>query len=198
MVPLHLCRINCNNSHPSPVARIDIDILHKACQQDFLVPEHVRLEVTMLLVVVLQELAQVPEHSRALLALIRKIRGIQVSSICQHGCIREIGLHSALAGSKAINVLARVLLPGASTAKSTLEVLYGVGTGSEPTLTTNGTGNVSFTVHLHVHVELVLRIEFSITLVALVDNGRRVRVPIHTVLATRVPISLGPLVAAEA
>ena len=93
-----------------------------------------------------------------------------------------------------------ILTTPAATAVATFNVLDSVGSRTKALLPTNGATNIERTVHLHMHVEFILIIEGSEALVAFI-LVLLVLIPLvafYTVSATRVSISLHPLISAKA
>ena len=109
--------------------------------------------IVMLLILMLEQLAQIAKHFVATLATVGKIRssGIAISVVFQHGSGDE-RLHLPLRRSKFIDLIPRILSSSASSAVATLNMLDSVGTRTESTVSTNRTRNLFWTVHLHVHV----------------------------------------------
>ena len=152
--------------------------------------------MAMLLIVVLKQLTQLAKGAIAFVTLIGIIgcRPIVVSSIGQHGRTVQIGLHGRSRLSKPINVVSRILLATATTAIATLHVLNGVGSRAKALFSTNGTGYSPRTMDLHVHVQIVLTVKSTMAFAALVVC--LVVVSTYTVIATRVAVTLAPLIVA--
>lgn len=109
--------------------------------------------IVMLLILMLEQLAQIAKHSVARLATVGKVwsSGIAISVVLQHGS-GDVRLHLSLGRSKLIDLIPRIILSSASSAVATLNMLDSVGTRTESTVSTNRTRNLFWAVHLHVHV----------------------------------------------
>jgi hypothetical protein len=148
--------------------------------------------IIMLLVLMLEQLAQVAKQDVARLATVRKVWSsvIAISVVFQHWSGDEL-LHLPLGRSKFIDLIPRIVLSSASRAVTTLNVLDSVGTRTESTVSTNRTRNLFWAVHLHVHVEVIFVSEYAST------RGTLAIVGIDTGSATRLPLSFVPLIDAE-
>ena len=110
-----------------------------------------------------------------------------------------------LTSSKIVNLLPIVVSVRTVTTRtiSAFDVLDGIRTGTEPTVTTDGTSNISRTMNLQMHIQLVLVVKFTITLSALKDGNWSDILVTATVLvvdavpAPAVSVAFRPLVAAK-
>ena len=131
----------------------------------------------MLLILVLHELAQMPERLGALRALVWLVgHAAAPASVCEHRSAGQIRTHAALLLSEVVNLAPRVVLAFATRAVAALYVLDGVCARPEPRLAANlfatdeiqkeaqsssltRTGNVTWAMGLHMHSKLVRGVE---------------------------------------
>lgn len=122
----------------------------------------------------LKKLTHIAKNFRAfptLVGIIRNPTTSSTASIFEHGSIRHELTHGPLLTSKLINLSARIINATTSGAATRLDVLYGICTGTESAIPTEGARDIAGAMHLRVHVELVLRIERPVAFMALVANG---------------------------
>jgi hypothetical protein len=152
-----------------------------------LVCKHAML--SMLLVVVLQELAELSEEFVAGSTVIGIIGspGV-VATIGQKGRARQVGPHGRLGLSKFVNVIASIVLATTASAISTLHVLHCIGTRSESYVATHWTSYVARTMDLRMHLQLIGVGENEATF-------RTLKSSMDTKIATRGAFSLTPLIA---
>ena len=141
--------------------------------------------IVVLLVLMLQQLAQVMKVFVTLWAAVRLIGDTILFSVRQQTI--HVRLHGTFALSKLVDLRPSVVLATASGTVAALDVLDRVGSRTESTFTTDRACNVSRTMDLLVHLQLVRVTKDSLAGVA--DES-------HTLLATRLTGSLEPLVAA--
>jgi hypothetical protein len=132
------------------------------------ISDHESTISTVFLILVLQKLAQLSEGFDTIRALVWKIRYgpavVVVVSIRKQWSIRNELAHPRLARGKLVNIFPGIVLSEAASAKSTLDVLDGIGTRAKPGISTNRARYILWTMNLHVHVHFILRIEFSVAL----------------------------------
>jgi hypothetical protein len=158
----------------------------------------------MLLVTMLEKLAQLTERFGAFWALVRQCwyGVLQVAAaIRELRHITKVTTHASLLSGKLIDLISCVVLSTTAAAVATFYVLNGVGSGTKAALSADRTSHITRPMDLLVHVKLVLRTEALIACAARIRD-RRSAVPataiaIHTTLTTRIAITLQPLVAAE-
>jgi hypothetical protein len=83
--------------------------------------------IAVLLVLMLQQLAQVPKYLGAVWTIIREIRNVCAASIRQHGNIVQIVLHLRLTGCKLVDLVPSVVNSSTPSAVATFDMLHSVG-----------------------------------------------------------------------
>ena len=164
-----------------------------------LVSEH--SSVAVFLIVVLQELTQLPEIAIAFIATVGIVgRAIVVSTVGQHGPVIQVRPHGRFGLSESVNAVASILLATTSTAVATFYMLHGIGSRSKALLSTNRTRHIARTMDLHVHVQIVLIVKGLVTLATLVLILllliSTATTSSSTVWATREAVTLAPLIVA--
>lgn len=109
--------------------------------------------VAMLLILVLQELAEVAERLGTLRAAVGKVGHTLTSppAVLEKWDVAHVRPHRILATSEIVDLLPRVVLPGAAAAVSALDVLHGVGPRPEALIPTDRARNGPRAMDLHVH-----------------------------------------------
>jgi hypothetical protein len=113
--------------------------------------------IAVLLVLMLQQVAQVAECRGAVRTMIREIGNIvRAASMRQHGNIVRVVLYLRLTGSKLVDLVPGVVVnsytPGTV---ATFDILHTVGGWLESLLSAYGTAHIARTVELHVHFKIV-------------------------------------------
>jgi len=128
-------------------------LLHSRCMLcGLLVLQHSHL--SMLLIIMLQKLTQMPKLLITLIAMIRIIGSgsITIPSIGQHGRTSHIRLHRPLRSSKLVDIITCIVSSFTTRAISRLYMLHSIGSRTKPTISTNWTGNISRSMYLHMHI----------------------------------------------
>jgi hypothetical protein len=162
-----------------------------------LVSNHATLP--MLIIIVLQELTELPKGLVARTALVgifgsaAAIGLFMAIAIGEKRRARQIGSHGRLRRGILVNAFTSVILAKTATAIPTFHMLHSVGTGTKPRVTTNGTGHGARTMDLGVHVQLVLVGKLTVALAAFKSSI----VALNAVAATGNTVALTPLIVAK-
>jgi hypothetical protein len=163
----------------------------------------------MLLVTMLEKLAELTERFGAFWALVRQFwyGVLQVAAAVRElRNITNVTTHASLLRGKLIDLISRVVRSTTAAAVATFYVLNCVGSRTKAAISADRTSHITRPMDLLVHVELVLRTEALIACSTRKRDRRDSGIPsavatpskaIHTILTTRVAIALQPLVAAE-
>lgn len=159
----------------------------------------------MLVVLVLQQLTELTKGLVAVGTVVGEIGDASSVSIREHGNVGcNVALHASLLIRKFVNLTSRIVGPKTTRTITTLNVLHRIGPGPEASFMADGTRNVSWTMRLCVHVELILSVKVSEAFVTgeggsgisseAIISVAGIVVPTHTVFASRISITLEPLV----
>jgi hypothetical protein len=146
----------------------------------------------------LEQLTHLSKRLGAVGTLIRKVGDLVVVipvAIGQLRNIRQVTRHGLFGLGKLVDLVSGIVLSSTARAKAAFDVLDGVGARLETSLSTDGTSDISRTMHLHVHVQIILIVKGTVANAALV--GRGVADSVDTVSATRPAVAFGPLVLTE-
>jgi hypothetical protein len=148
--------------------------------------------IAVLLVLMLQQLAQLTKYLGTVWTIIREIGNIvRAASIRQHGNIVQIVLHLRLTGGKLVDLVPGVVNSSTPSAVATFDMLHSVGARLESLLSTDGTTHVTRTVDLLVHFKIVLVVKGPGAIRTRVDR------PVDAVGASRSSCTFVPLVVAK-
>jgi hypothetical protein len=150
--------------------------------------------LTMLLIIVLQELTEIPKRFVARTTLVRILgrTAMVIVTIGKKRRARQVGSHGRLRLGKLVNVFSGIVLPETATAVPAFHMLHRIGTGTKPRVATDRTGHVARTMDLHVHLQRVPARKLAIAFAAL-KSAMDLHVHLQRVRAGKLAVAFAAL-----